>query len=66
VIGYDLTHFLNLPMLSNIEYLFCHISLPGVPSEAKGTESMRCIGGIRNDDVIGIAMQQSGKKSFLL
>jgi len=31
----------------------------GVPSEAKGTESMRCIEGIRNDDVIGIAIQQS-------
>mmetsp|Transcript_25640 Transcript_25640/g.28726 ORF Transcript_25640/g.28726 Transcript_25640/m.28726 type:complete len:215 (-) Transcript_25640:140-784(-) len=31
----------------------------GIPSEANGTDWMRCVEGIQNDDVIGIAMQQS-------
>jgi len=31
----------------------------GAPSETNGTEWMRCVGGIQNDDVIGIAIQQS-------
>lgn len=31
----------------------------GVPSEANGTDWMRCVEGIQNNDVIGIALQQS-------
>lgn len=31
----------------------------GVPSEANGTDLMRCVDGIQNNDVIGIAVQQS-------
>eukprot|EP00531_Pseudo-nitzschia_arenysensis_P019600 CAMPEP_0116129834 /NCGR_PEP_ID=MMETSP0329-20121206/8133_1 /TAXON_ID=697910 /ORGANISM="Pseudo-nitzschia arenysensis, Strain B593" /LENGTH=139 /DNA_ID=CAMNT_0003624123 /DNA_START=95 /DNA_END=514 /DNA_ORIENTATION=+ len=31
----------------------------GIPSEFNGTDLMRCVEGIQNNDVIGIAMQQS-------
>ncbi len=41
-------------------------SLPALPSESNGTDLMRCIEGIQNDDIIGIAMQQSGKLTFLV
>lgn len=31
----------------------------GVPSETNGTDWMRCVEGIQNNDIIGVAMQQS-------
>jgi len=43
------------------EELSCNEQLDeeGIPSESNGTDLLRCIEGIQNDDIIGIAMQQS-------
>ncbi|VEU44160.1 unnamed protein product [Pseudo-nitzschia multistriata] len=38
----------------------------GVPSEGNGTSWMRCVEGLQNGDIVGIAMQQSGKLIFQL
>ena len=43
-----------------------NLFFPGIPSQTNGTVWMRCVEGIQNNDVIGIAIQQSGKESFEL